>query len=175
MAHGASTQRQGRLTISIAVETRSLVQHVVSAGATAFVNDLELFLDAPTETTLCVGRTRSIPVTETVEDDATEFLNVDLEVFSTESLALLVKGLGRSVHVLHQGRWGRKYAACVELWSSGSGQKADVIIRRMVRLLNRMPRNAKALWNRAQVRQFNIGIQSGFRPPALSCPCNPTP
>jgi hypothetical protein len=98
------------------------------------------------------------------QDDETEFLNVDLEVFSRESLAPFAKGLGRSVHVLHEGRWARRYAACLELWGSGYGQTADAIIRRMVRLLNKMPRSAKLLWNRAQVKQFNIGIQAGTKP-----------
>jgi len=109
-------------------------------------------------------------MTDEVVDDETEFLNVDLEVFSRESLAVFAKGLGPSVHVLHEGRWGRKYAACLETWSSGSGQSPDILIRRMVRLLEKMPRASKMLWNRAQVRQFNIGIRSGFRPRSFELP-----
>jgi len=97
------------------------------------------------------------------DDDKTEFLNVDLEAFSRESLATLAKSLGRSVNVLHEGRWGRRYAACFELWSSGYGQTADAIILRMARLLTKMPRSAKVLWNRAQVSQFNIGIGAAAR------------
>lgn len=97
-------------------------------------------------------------------ENGTEFLNVDLEVFSRESLAPFVKGLGRSVHVLHEGRWSRGFAACVELWASGCGQSAEAIIGRMVRLLSKMPREAKLLWNGAQVRQFNVGIQAASKP-----------
>ena len=96
-------------------------------------------------------------------EDETEYLNVDLEVFSRESLAPFVKGLGRSVHVLHEGRWGRKHAACLELWSAGCGEEAEVTVRRMLRLLGRMPRSAKILWNRAQARQFNIGVQAAAK------------
>ena len=106
-------------------------------------------------------------------DDATEFLNVDLEVFSRESLAPFARGLGRPVHVLHEGRWGRRYAACLELWSGGSGQTADAIIRRMVRLLNKMPRSAKLLWNRARVKQFNIGIQAAIKPRSFELKVRP--
>jgi hypothetical protein len=102
-------------------------------------------------------------VRQPTDDGETEFLNVDLEVFSRESLASFAKALGPSVHVLHEGRWGRRHAACVELWSSGYGQTADSIIRRMSRLLTKMPRSAKVLWNRAQVRQFNIGIEAAAR------------
>ena len=114
------------------------------------------------------GRVRPRP-----DEDETEYLNVDLEVFSRESLATFVKGLGRSVHVLHEGRWGRRHAACLELWSSGCGEEAEVIIRRMLRLLTRMPRSAKILWNRAQVRQFNIGIQAAAKSRAFELHVRP--
>jgi hypothetical protein len=104
-------------------------------------------------------------VTPQPDDESTEFLNVDLEVFSRERLALFVSGLGRSVHVLHEGRWGRRrHAACLELWRSGCGQTPDQIIRGMVRLLKKMPRSAKHLWDAAQTRRFNIGIQAASKP-----------
>jgi hypothetical protein len=102
-------------------------------------------------------------VTPRLNEDETEYLNVDLEVFSRESLAPFVKGLGRSVHVLHEGRWGRKHAACLELWSGGCGEEAELTVRRMLRLLSRMPRSARILWNRAHVRQFNIGVQAAAK------------
>lgn len=102
------------------------------------------------------------------ENNHTEFLNVDLEVFSGESLAPLVKGLGRSFFLLHEGRWGRKYAAILELQGSHYGKKkADLIIRRMVVLLKKMPRSVRHLWKGAQVRQFNIGIQAALKPHAF--------
>jgi hypothetical protein len=95
--------------------------------------------------------------------DETEFLNVDLEVFSRETLAPFAGALGRSWHILHVGHWGRRHAACLELTASGYGQGADAIILRMTRLLNKMPRSAKVLWNRAQARQFNIGVEAAVR------------
>jgi hypothetical protein len=91
---------------------------------------------------------------------ATEFLNVDLEVFSREDLAVFARALGRSVHPLHVGPWGSKHAACIELWVSGYGQSADSIIQRMVRLISRLPIPARRLWNHASVRRFNIGVQA---------------
>jgi len=107
------------------------------------------------------------------DEETTAFLNVDLEVFSRESLAAFVKGLGRSVHVLHEGRWGRKYAACVELWASGWNQSPESIIRRILRLLSRMPRSARTLWNRADVRQFNIGVQAALKPRTFELSLSP--
>ena len=99
----------------------------------------------------------------------TGFLNVDLDVFSRERLTPLVDGLGRSFFVLHEGRWGQKYAAILELASSGYSQKnnPDRLIRRMVTLLNKMPGSARHLWDRAQFKQFNIGIQAALKPHAF--------
>ncbi len=106
-------------------------------------------------------------------EDVTEFLNIDLEVFSRESLTPFVEGLGRTVHVLHDGRWGRKHAACVELWASGWKETPEAIIKAMVRLLDRLPRSAKALWNRADRRQFNIGVRAALRPRSFELALGP--
>jgi hypothetical protein len=104
------------------------------------------------------------------DDDETEFLNVDLEVFSRENLAAFVKGLGKAVFVLHEGRWGRSYAACLEVGASGYQKNADFLIRRMVVLLKRMPPSARRLWNRATIKQFNVGIQAAFKPRGFELP-----
>jgi hypothetical protein len=112
-------------------------------------------------------------VTRPPDDDETDFRNVDLEVFSRERLGEFVKGLGRSVHALHEGRWGRRYLACLELHASGYGQKPDALIRRMVRLIDKAPRPAKLLWRRAQVRQFDIGIQAALKPRSFALRLQP--
>lgn len=57
--------------------------------------------------------------------------------------------------------------------ASGYGQSPDTIIRAMARLLDRMPRSARALWNRAQVRRFNVGIQAAFQPLIFQVPVRP--
>ncbi len=106
--------------------------------------------------------------------DHSEFLNVDLDVFSRESLAPFVEGLGESFFVLHEGRWGRNYGAILELdMRIFKGKSADRLIRRMVDLLNKMPRPARRLWNRAQIKQFNVGIQGGLKPPVFELVVGP--
>jgi hypothetical protein len=40
----------------------------------------------------------------------------------------------------------------------------DLVLRRFVRLVERLPRSARGHWNRARVREFNIGIQSAAKP-----------
>ena len=106
------------------------------------------------------------------DDESTEFLNVDLEVFSRERLEVFVSGLGRAVHVLHEGRWGRRrYAACL-----GCGevirQTPDQIIKGWFGL-KKMPRAAKHLWAGAQTRRFNVGIQAAFKPRSFELPLRP--
>jgi len=75
--------------------------------------------------------------------------------------------------VLHSGRWGRRYSAHFELTGSGivrsgasqSGvsKEADRLIRRFVSLVEQLPRPARRLWNQADSREFNIGIEAAAR------------
>ena len=97
-------------------------------------------------------------------DGDTAFLNVDLDIWSRSPLDSLVAGFGRRVLVLHAGKERRRYSAHLELASSGPRASADRIINRFVDLITRLPRSARTLWNRAQIREFNVGIQAGARP-----------
>ena len=92
----------------------------------------------------------------------TTFLNVDLDLWSSLSLEPLINALGRRVIVLHAGKEGRRYRAHLEL--AGRARDADRVIRRFVTLVDGLPRTARVSWNRAQVREFNIGIQAGTTP-----------
>ena len=91
-----------------------------------------------------------------------QFLNVDLDLWSKSSLAPLIKAFGRKVVPLHSGKDGREYRAHLELASESDNP--DLVLRRFVRLVEELPRPARALWNRARVREFNIGIQSAPKP-----------
>jgi hypothetical protein len=96
------------------------------------------------------------------EDSATRFLNVDLDVFASVPLERLAVVLGARALVLHVGRHGRTYRAHFELRRQHAS--ADRTIRELVALLRRLPRPSRALWNRADRRDFNIGIQGGRHP-----------
>ena len=102
--------------------------------------------------------------TPVFRDGDTAFLNVDLDIWSRSPLDSLVAAFGRRVLVLHVGKERRRYGAHLELASSGSRASADQIINRFVDLVRRLPRSARTLWNRAQIREFNVGIQAGARP-----------
>ena len=64
--------------------------------------------------------------------------------------------------VLRLDREGRSYCAHLEL--AIDSKNPNVLIRRFVRLVERLPRAARAVWNAAQSREFNIGIQAGAQP-----------
>ena len=104
----------------------------------------------------------------------TRFLNVDLDIWSASPLDSLVRAFGRSVVVLHAGSEGRKgYGAHLELARSGSSTDADRLIRSFVRLVKKLPRQARASWNRARRRDFNVGIQAGPQPYSYELPVEP--
>jgi hypothetical protein len=63
---------------------------------------------------------------------------------------------------LHAGKDGREHRAHLELASESDNP--DLVLRRFVRLVERLPRSARGHWNRARVREFNIGIQSAAKP-----------
>jgi hypothetical protein len=98
-----------------------------------------------------------------IEEGKTAFLNVDLDIISKSRLEPLVAALGKKVIVLHVGRERSRYSAHLEL-SRQFPNSADQTTRALAALVSRLPEPARKLWNRAQVKDFNIGIQGGAKP-----------
>jgi hypothetical protein len=94
----------------------------------------------------------------------TAFLNVDLDIWSRAPLDDLVTAFGQKVVVLHVGKEGRQYGAHLEV--ALSPPDADRTIRRFVTLVDGLPRSTRKIWETAQVRQFNVGVQAGTSPHA---------
>jgi hypothetical protein len=63
--------------------------------------------------------------------------------------------------VHYVGRERRRYSAHFSLWFP---RNADVAIKRLARLITKLPPPARRMWNQASKRVFNVGYQSGFRP-----------
>ena len=93
---------------------------------------------------------------------ATEFLNVDLDIYASFDLQPLVNSLGKRVMVLYVGRQRRSYTAHLEL--ARCAKSADSAIRGFCALIQALPRAERQLWKRARRRNFSIGIQAGEQP-----------
>jgi hypothetical protein len=96
----------------------------------------------------------------------TTFLNVDLDIWSRAPLEGLVEALGTKVVVLRVGEENGRHGAHLEHAESGSDGDVDRAIRRLVRVIDQLPPAIRSVWNRAQRREFNVGIQSGMKPHA---------
>lgn len=93
----------------------------------------------------------------------TFFLNVDLEVFARSSLEPLAAALDDRVFPLYVGRHANHFRAHFELHTSPR-KGAHALIAGLARLVKELPPKARAVWNGAYRRDFNIGIQAGAVP-----------
>ena len=100
---------------------------------------------------------------EWVQPEGTHFIAVDLDVFSRARLTEIVRAFGGRVLVLHEGRWGSRYLASVNL-SNTWQTSVDQEVRRLVTLVKALPPSARRLWSGAQSRVFDIGVQAGLTP-----------
>jgi hypothetical protein len=88
------------------------------------------------------------------------FLNVDLDIESSEDMAPLAAALEPHAYELERPP-GR---ASFELGEPVSPRAPEPLIREFVRLVEALPPAARAIWDRAQARVFDIGIQSSRHP-----------
>jgi hypothetical protein len=90
-----------------------------------------------------------------------EFLNVDLELESNESLDCIAQEFGDKVHILHNGPLQSiAYLLAVEVYA-GDDHDPESIIEAFCDLIEALPPKAKALWRKCSARRFDIGIESG--------------
>ena len=94
--------------------------------------------------------------------EGAHFLNVDLDLQSGENLQPILDALGGEVDVLHAGRVNRAYNAHLEL--STYTRNADATIGGLCALIELLPAAAKAIWDKAKVRDFNVGVQAAAKP-----------
>jgi len=99
------------------------------------------------------------------DNEPTHVLNVDLDIVSKAPLERLVQAWGEKVDVLHVGKWGRHYGARLEVGGSGHKAHADRLISRLVALVEALPKSRRLLWDQAQSREFNVGIEAAIKSP----------
>jgi hypothetical protein len=90
-----------------------------------------------------------------------QFLNVDLDIYSRSPLEPLVRALGQKVSPLYVGRELRLYSAHLEI--AGYPKNADAAIRGLAVAVERLPREKRKVWDAARTRDFNVGVQAGAR------------
>ncbi len=98
---------------------------------------------------------------------------MDLEVYSDRPLDLFVSALGEAVDVLFLGEQRGRYLAALELAGSGWQQEPDPIIMEFAKLITGLPEEARALWNTASERRFDIGCGAPAGPGARSIVLRP--
>jgi hypothetical protein len=91
-----------------------------------------------------------------IKEEKSSFLNVDLVIRSKSDLRPLVAAFGKKVIVLHVGRHRRTYNAYLEV--SRLVRSPESAIREFCRLIHKLPRPARKLWDGATARIFDIGI-----------------
>jgi hypothetical protein len=95
-------------------------------------------------------------------EDETSFINVDLDIWSRHRLEPLVEALGNQIIIHRVGREGGRHGAHVSL--SNCRPRVDARTRALARLVEKLPKAARTLWDGATVREFNVGIQAGLTP-----------
>src|SRR5262249_2353543 len=91
----------------------------------------------------------------------------DLDLAARRDLTPLVDALAPRMHVLFNSRVGRVFRATLELGGLAAiaghpiASSPDRIIRRMVQLVEKLPRRHRADWDDAKERCFNLGFECG--------------
>jgi len=106
-----------------------------------------------------------------LRDEETPFLNVDLDIWAAYDLAPLVAALGTHVSEMFTGAVQVEEGAYQTHLELATGEREpwnpDSAIQTFVRLIEELPPAARRLWDGANLRNFDIGIQGGVTPRAF--------
>ena len=99
-----------------------------------------------------------VPTAGMVEDHKSHFLNVDLHVESREDPASLAAALSKDL-CSQSWKLGRMHHLHGSAYREGTPSQ---IILALSVPLKRLRGAARAVWSRASVKEFDIGIEAGF-------------
>jgi len=88
----------------------------------------------------------------------TQFLNVDLDIYSRSPLEPFADALRKKAHALYVGRELGLFSAHLEV--AGYPKNAEVAIRSLASMIEALPSDKRNLWDTARRRDFNIGVQA---------------
>ncbi len=92
------------------------------------------------------------------------FLNVDLEMESSEDLQLIIDNLGENVSILHHGENGSGFNfVSFEVKPSGE-RDIDGTISSFCLFIENLSHEANTIWNRCHSKKFDAGFESGDFP-----------
>jgi hypothetical protein len=100
------------------------------------------------------------------DSHVTRLLNVDLDIRASTGLEVLLHALGSSVVVLNNDD---PTFASVEIGSMDP-QSIDEAVLLFFHVIQSLPETARDIWANAQVRSFNVGIQSEAHPHSAEFP-----
>jgi hypothetical protein len=95
---------------------------------------------------------------------AAGFANVDLDVASRADLGPLIAAFKPRAFCLHGSAFRRGGLNVATFELSRQPRNADTGIRAFVALIDSLPPKARALWNGATKRDFNVGVEAAERP-----------
>lgn len=99
-----------------------------------------------------------------VVPEPAHFLNVDLDIEGRATkIEALVRELDRRLMCLHSDVVRGKRVARYEL-KSGRTHTVESTLRGLLRVIERLPPDAKQAWGGATKRVFDVGVQSGDEP-----------
>ena len=89
----------------------------------------------------------------------TRFLNLDLMLRSSSDLAPLAEHFGEHVIVLYNGEAEGAFLLALE--ASMDRQSPEELIGYFLRLVDALPAEQRAIWDRCSSRTFDFGFQAG--------------
>lgn len=98
------------------------------------------------------------------DSEATQFLNVDLELVATFDLTPLLEHFNSATFTLRDSVDDGRRTVWMEL--APDPKDTDDAILRYAMLIESLPGNLRRLWDGCEDRCLNVGIQSGLTPHA---------
>jgi hypothetical protein len=89
-----------------------------------------------------------------------EFLNVDLDLKSVRDPRPLLEAWGHRVIPIHEDKVGRRHWLRLELATPATSP--EEAIRRFCALVESLPGTARAVWDTAASKEFDVGLQAAF-------------
>jgi hypothetical protein len=97
------------------------------------------------------------------ERGAPRFMNVDLDVWSSQDLRPLTEAMEPHVFSFERPPGQASFEV-----NDPAPNDPELVIREFIRIVKSLPPAARAAWDGASKRVFDIGLQSGRQPPGMS-------